>query len=281
MDETSLTAITRNPKSISRYAIGMPRFTDNAICIRDVDWSESSQVVVMLTQTHGKVRGIAKGSRRNSPSAIARFSGGINLLSQGQAVLTTKPATQLASMTEWDLQEDYYHLRTNLEAQWFAMYAADLINAMLADEDPHPGAFAALQTLLYELSSVENTAQAILQFQWILLADVGYQPELEHDAETGSTLPKAKTYSFDPKLGGLTARGSMNDKRWRVRANTVELLRSVATGQTIDAFNRETITRANRLLCTYFRALIDKQLPTMDFVLNQSLQSPSKPRSRP
>ena len=60
----------RDPKRISRYAITVPRLTDNAICIRDLDWSESSQVVVLLTEAHGKVRGLAKGSRRNSPLTL-------------------------------------------------------------------------------------------------------------------------------------------------------------------------------------------------------------------
>jgi DNA repair protein RecO (recombination protein O) len=246
----------------------MPRLTDNAICIRDLDWSESSQLVVLLTEQHGKVRGLAKGSRRNSPSAIARFSGGINLLSAGQVIVTTKPATQLASVTEWDLQDDHYHLRTNLRAQWSAMYAADLINAMLAEEDPHPGAYTAMTTLLGELAKSSDAALALLRFQWALLSDSGYRPELAQDVETGIALPKARAYSFDPKLGGLTTRNGMHDELWRVRAKTVEALRAIATNQSSGTFEQETTNRANRLLCTYFRALIDKQLPTMDFILN-------------
>ncbi|MEO1235807.1 MAG: recombination protein O N-terminal domain-containing protein, partial [Planctomycetota bacterium] len=75
----------------------MPRFKDQAICIRDVDWSETSQVVVLLTETRGKVRGWAKGSRRQSPSSIQRFSGGIELLTAGQVVATTRPSTELAA----------------------------------------------------------------------------------------------------------------------------------------------------------------------------------------
>lgn len=223
----------------------------------------------MLTESHGKVRGIAKGSRRNSPSAIARFSGGINLLSQGQAVLTTKPATQLAAMTEWDLQNDHYHLRIDLQAQWYAMYAADLANELLADEDPHPGAFAAMQTLLRELSETDQAPQALLRFQWSLLLDVGYQPELGRDVETGNALPKTRAYSFDPRLGGLTARNGMNDERWRVRANTVELLRAISAEKSIEHYQKESIKRANRLLCTYFRTVIDKPLPTMDLILKE------------
>ena len=259
----------------------MPRLTDNAICIRDLDWSESSQVVVLLTEAHGKVRGLAKGARRSSPSAIAKFSGGINLLSQGQAIITTKNATQLASVTEWDLQNDHYHLRTNLSAQWTAMYAADLCGAVLADEDPHPGAYRALQALLDTLAGPDTAAQALLRFQWALLVDIGYRLELDRDVETGDPLPSAKAYSFDPKLGGLTCRNGMHDEHWRVRANTVELLRAVALDQATDSFALDAVERANRMLCTYFRALIDKQLPTMDFILNDPLISVGKvPRAR-
>lgn len=257
----------------------MPRFTDNAICIRDLDWSESSQLVVLLTEQHGKVRGLAKGSRRNSPSAIAKFSGGINLLSQGQAIVTTK-ATQLAAVTEWDLQDDHYHLRTDLQAQWSAMYAADLTNAMLADEDPHPDTFAAMQLMLQALAVAGNAALSLLRFQWALLVDVGYRPELVQDVETSRALPKAKAYSFDPKLGGLTTRNGMHDENWRVRANTVELLRAIANKQSTESFNEEAFTRANRLLCTYFRSLIDKQLPTMDFILNDGSMTLGKTKKQ-
>lgn len=250
--------------------MAVPRFIDQAICIRDLDWSETSQLVVLLTRSHGKVRGLAKGSRRQSPSAIAKFSGGINLLNLGEVAVSTKPATQLAAITEWDLRADHYHLRKHLEAQWAAMYAADLTAALLADEDPHPGAFNALCTLLQTMANPDTVAEALLRFQWSLLVDVGYKPELHHDVESGQALAKARAYSFDPKLGGLTTRNSMNDEHWRVRANTVELLRAIANEESVSDSEKDVLMRANRLLCTYCRALIDKQLPTMEFLLNPS-----------
>ncbi len=258
----------------------MPRFTDLAICLRDLDWSETSQVVVLLTKQHGKVRGLAKGARRQSPSSIARFSGGINLLNLGQAIITTKPATQLAAITEWDLRSDYHPLRNSLHAQWSAMYAADLTSAMLADEDPHPDAFEAMTELLNALTtSANNPANkqgnipgSLLRFQWALLSDVGYRPDLDRDVETGQPLPGAKAYSFDPALGGLTVRNGLNDERWRVRRATVDLLRDASAGRPLDQHSPQAITRANRLLCTYARALLDKQLPTMKLILSDSFE---------
>lgn len=263
----------------------MPRIIDKAICLRETDWSESSQVVVLLTERFGKVRGLAKGSRRQSPSAIARFSGGINLLNLGQVVVTTKPATQLAAVTEWDLQRDHYHLRTNLSAQWSAMYAAELADAMLLEEDPHQAVFDALARFLEVSAEPKGVAIALLRYQWSVLCEAGYRPTLDRDVADGAALGPARAYSFDPRLGGLTARQGMGDERWRVRAETVDALRAIA-GEKINAnenalatkidrndndfpLDEKTIDRANRLLCTYVRALIDKELPTMRTILKK------------
>ncbi len=266
----------------------MPRFKDQAICIRDLDWSETSQVVVLLTQQHGKVRGLAKGSKRQSPSSIARFSGGIELLTAGQVIATTRPSSDLASITEWDLQQDYFPLRRHLHAQRLAMYAADVCNALLADEDAHPQTFALLQTLLDELchpvsaageplptpatpagadalTGAEARGRSLLRFQWGVLTDGGYQPELDRDVRQGGSLAARATYSFDPIAGGLTTEPGLAD--WRVRAATVKTLRAVAVDEPLTQAQPADLERANRLLCVYLRAVLDKELPTMDVLL--------------
>lgn len=254
----------------------MPRFKDQAICIRDLDWSETSQLVVLLTRDHGKVRGLAKGSRRQSPSAIAKFSGGINLLNRGEVVATTRRNTQLAAVTEWDLQDDHFPLRTDLRAQRLAMYAADLCNALLADEDAHPGTYAALGRFLQMLGRPEEAPpeRGLLSFQWAVLSDCGFRPELERDVEADSPLDKlgeASAYTFDPKLGGFTTRDGVGDTPWRVRRGTLAVLRTVAATADAEAAaapgDAAAVGRANRLLCAYARAILDQELPTMAAVL--------------
>lgn len=244
----------------------MPRLKDQAICIRHLDWSETSQVVVLLTAEHGKVRGLAKGSKRMSPSSVARFSGGLELLTLGQIVAMVRPTSELANLTEWDLQQDYHRLRTDLPRQRLGLYGADLCHAMLADHDPHPGAFAAMKRLLDELvGDVVKPQPALLRFQWDLLRDTGYAPELDADVATGETLDSAKAYTFDPRAGGLTARNGLED--WRVRHATVALLRDASRGSDLNANDHASLSRANRLLCVYARSILDKELPTMGFVL--------------
>lgn len=252
----------------------MPRIKDQAVCIRHFDWSETSQVVALLTRDHGKVRGLAKGSKRTSPGAVARFSGGIDLLTGGQIVAVVKPSTDLATLTEWDLQDPYPHLRRNLAAQRIAMYGADLANALLADHDDHPRSYAALTALLTELTDDNQHDAALLRYQWALLDDGGYRPQLDQDASTGEVLQNQATYSFNALAGGITASTSRGTKHdgpgpWAVRRETVQVLRTVADGRPdSNAAAQTTLRRANRLLCVYARSILDRQLPTMDYVLS-------------
>ncbi len=268
----------------------MPRFKDIAVCIRHLDFSESSQVVVLLTEQHGKVRGLAKGSRRLAPSSMQRFSGGIEMLTVGQIVATTRRTSELAMLTEWDLQVDLHHLRKSLRAQRLGLYAADVTHAMLEDLDPHPVTFAALRHFLENLREESTMEAALLEFQWALLVDAGYRPVLDRDVVRDSALGKAEAYTFDPHAGGFTVDAGQG--AWRVRHATLEALRKVQAGQgvpvaseseasvlgaigktngdralTLPALNEHDAGRANRLLCSYVRTILDRALPTMGVVL--------------
>ncbi|MEE9212108.1 MAG: DNA repair protein RecO [Phycisphaeraceae bacterium] len=255
----------------------MPRFKDQAICIRLIDWSETSQVVALLTEHHGKIRAIAKGAKRTSPSSVQRYSGGVELLTLGQAVGVIKQSAELANLTEWDLQQSYWHLRGDLDAQRFALYAADLVNAMLAERDAHPVVFGTLRDLLAALEEPAKRQAALLCFQWRVLEDCGYRPELDRDVIGGGGLGAERSFTFDARAGGLTAAtgtgtGAVTaETAWKVRAETVALLRAMANAtDDWSAVKSQTLKRANRLLCVYARAILDRQLPTMGYVLGES-----------
>lgn len=244
----------------------MPRFKDVAVCLRHVEFSETSQVVVLLTAEHGKVRGLAKGSRRLAPSSIQRFSGGFELLTLGQVVATSRPSSELASLTEWDLRDDVHHLRQNWRAQRLAFYAGDLTHALLADLDPHPATFGAFVALLAGLNDTNPTNQdaALLAFQWALLDDVGYRPVLDRDALDDTPLAPAEAYTFNPQAGGFTADAGTSP--WRVRRATLDALRLTRDGRSQDA-EAQAVHRANRLLAAYARELIGRELPTLAVAL--------------
>ncbi len=271
------------------------RIRDQALCLRCTDWSETSQLVTLLCKERGVVRGLAKGSKRLSPSSIAKFSGGYELLTGGEMLASIKTGEGLATLTEWNLQQTYRHFRTDLEAQKLGLYAGDMTQALLAEHDPHPEVFDALVAFFEglrvpaksedadEVPGEESRRQrmwALLEYQALLLNQAGYRPVLAQDARTGQPLSETGPVSFDPEAGGMVSGTGANETTglsargpWRMRRETLGVLKRVfgeleTTSGPLPGY--EVTVRANRLLCVYVRAILDRELATMEIVLGEA-----------
>ncbi len=243
----------------------MPAIKDEAICLRLYDWSETSQIVVLLTRDHGKHSATAKGAKRQNPSALQRFSGGVELLALGRVELIAKPSTELANLIEWDLADPHWHLRRSFGAFQAGMYAADLAHHLLTDHDPHAAVFQSLAELLKGLAQPGQEGSGLLRYQWTLCEDLGYRPILDRDAQTGQAL-NGEAAAFSPAAGGVVHATGASD-RWPISPGTLEILRHLESGGSPLGRAPASITKANRLLAAYFRAILDKHLPTMDFLM--------------
>lgn len=242
----------------------MPTVIDQAVCIRVHDWSETSQTVSLFSRTHGLIRAIAKGSKRDK----SPFSGGLEPLTRGEMVAIIKPTADLATLTAWDLQETFPALRRALSSFYSGMYLADLVRHALHERDPHPALFDHLLESLRLLGDADRDRRAVLLFQWATLVEAGYRPELNLDAATGAPLPDARTYAFCPPLGGFTTDADpprpLPGPIWRVRAETLALLRAIAADPAaVHAAAPESIDRATRLLAAHLREVLGRDLPSM------------------
>lgn len=210
----------------------MTSLNDVAICVRHWDWSETSQTVSLLTREHGIIRGLAKGSRREKGA----FSGGIELLTQGQILGISRGASTLFTLTAWDLVEPYRGLRERLVSFYAGMYLADLVNHLVLDSDPHPEAYDALRVGLDRLAGSRAVADSdrlgtVMGFQWALLGAIGTRPDLSRDVAAGGELEAGELVHFIPSMGGFSRidpDGASNG--WKVRGATLAALRQVDAG---------------------------------------------------
>lgn len=241
--------------------MSVTRVSDQAVCIRHWDFSETSQTVSLFAREHGLIRGLAKGSKQ----AKGRFSGGIGLLSRGHAQAIVKTGRDLATITEWDLVELYPALSRNLSAHYAGLYFADLIQHLFSEADPHPAMFDCLADSLAGLQTSGAVEACVLKYQWTALVEAGFQPVLDHDAQTGEVFKEGvKSVGFSAAAGGTVVDDGRGD-RWRVRRETIALLQAVAAGDAVEAAAKEpdSVGRANRLLAAYLRAILDRELTTM------------------
>ncbi|MHC4551477.1 MAG: DNA repair protein RecO [Planctomycetota bacterium] len=167
---------------------------DAAICLRAVNFSETSQVVTLLTRDHGKVAAMAKGSRR----AKSAFDGPIEVFSCGDVMFIIKDTGgKLATLTEFNQQPRFRGLHQNLQALNAALFAAELTEAFLEDHDPHPALFEKLLKFLETLQAEENQANRLawlILYQLRLLEEIGVLPEFTECVNCGTTInsPPAK-----------------------------------------------------------------------------------------
>jgi DNA repair protein RecO (recombination protein O) len=237
----------------------MPTVTDSAICIRRWDYSETSQTVSLFLRSHGIVRGMVKGAKR----VRSGFEGGIDVLTHGQVVAIIKPARDLATVTQWRMLEAFRAIREHLGANRAGLYMADLIHHMLTEHDPHPRLFDALRSALSRLGDAGQINRTLLGFEWTVLLETGFRPQLERDAETGAELPPSTaTLGFSAAAGGVVADTGGPD-RWRVRRETIDLLRAVAAGEPTDDADATRHGRAARLLAVYIRELLGTEPKSM------------------
>lgn len=250
----------------------MAAVVDEALCIRHWDWSETSQTVALFARDHGVVRALAKGSRRpKSP-----FSGGVELLTCAEVGIIARPQSDLALLTYWDLRRTFPALRRVLAAHNAGMYIADMVLQFVRDHDPHPRLYVATIASLDGMTTGESVPGALLGFQWALLVECGFKPELGVDVRTGEPLEAGGELLFHPALGGLIS-GPYTPQEvaapaWRVRIETIDLLRSLAAhGRTPQSAAPESVVRANRLLASYARHVLGYQTETMSVMFGDRL----------
>lgn len=236
---------------------------DLAVCIRAVDYSETSQIVTFFTKATGKTSAIAKGSKRPRSA----FDGPIEILSHGKIVFSDTKKETLATLTEFEAapgDAGVAGLHKNLFALNCCLFAAELLNNLTHDYDPHPELFESFLQFLWDANEKENNDRILsllIIFQLTLLKEVGLQPILSHCAncktihESRST--NHETY-FSSLANGLVCRDcevSFPDKikLSNTAANCLSNLNQVVKAK------KNTLTEIEKILIHHFTETLHRQ----------------------
>ncbi|MEL7483626.1 MAG: DNA repair protein RecO [Planctomycetota bacterium] len=231
----------------------MDPVVDEAVCLRQWDYSETSQTAVLFTRKLGIVRVLGKGTKRNDP----RFSGGLEVGTLGEAIVHPKE-TGLAILAGWDLRRTYRGTRRSLDSHYAAMFALDVPRHLLSEDEPHADAFDGLVAVLDELER-EDWRPAIAAWLWRLLDLAGYLPD---------TSAGGKAVGFSPERGGLVSADASPSAGvvWSVQPGTIAAVLSLASGVRPTGDDAE---RTARLLGWYVREIAGREPPTMEPLLGR------------
>jgi len=250
---------------------------DTAICIRAIDYSETSQIVTFFTRATGKISAIAKGSKRSKSA----FDGPIEILSFGKIVFSNSTKEKLATLTEFEPAPGgpaFTLLSGNFFALNCCLFAAELVNNLTQPYDPHPKLFDSFLQFLesveeeprsvetqHRASSIEhrNILSLLILFQLSLLKEVGLIPVLDACVNCKMSFEhrvssiEHRVY-FSSSANGLICRdceASFPDKV-RLTKNAAACLADLKHTAESD---EKTLKEIEKILISYFTGLLGRQ----------------------
>jgi len=156
----------------------VPILKTEAIILRTIDYSETSQIAWLFTRDHGRVHVLAKGARRPRSA----FEGALEPLARGELVFYRKKRSDgLEIAKEFDLLDLHRGLRRDLARIHRGLYLAELLTELSEREAVAPASFDAASAALADLSRQELSALDAILFrvELALLEDQGLGPRLD------------------------------------------------------------------------------------------------------
>ncbi len=246
---------------------------DLAICIRAVDYSETSQILTLFTRQAGKISAIAKGSKRPKSA----FDGPIEVFSHGKIVFSDSNKEKLATLTEFEQQPGFTNLAGNLFTLNCCFFATELVDKLTNDYDPHPELFDGFLRFLQDANETRDTISLLILFQLSLLKEIGLQPVLnacvncqtifEHRATpVPSGVEGSHGFYFSSSANGLICRdceASFPDKirLTNTAANCLSNLKMI-TGT-----SEKTLNEIEKILIYHFTEILGRPPKMAKYIL--------------
>ena len=167
-----------------------------AFVLRTHPFRTSSLIVTTFSHSFGKLKGIAKGVRKEGIPHSSAFEP-FTLI---ELVFYEKVRSELHLISEFTILESFEALRSNLEVLATAYYLSELVDQLTEPQDPHQPIFELLEMAFRALPSFSPTLVTRI-FELRLLSEVGLLPHLEGCLGCGERNPE-KVY-FSVRQGGL------------------------------------------------------------------------------
>ena len=174
---------------------------ERGVILRTTPLRESDLLVVLYTETHGRVSAVARGARRSQK----RFGASLSLLVLGSYQLTRPARGDLWSLDGAEVEREWLTMSADVLAVAHASYLLELVASLLPVEAPEPHALE-LICAVFDTLAAHGPSPGVLRAAEMALLDLGgHRPAIESCAACGSS-DLHEGAIFDPPRGGAVCR---------------------------------------------------------------------------
>ncbi len=211
------------------------RNEEQAFLLHSTPYRETSLIVDLFTREHGRVAAVARGAKR--PRSQLRAV----LLQFQPLTVSFSGRGELRNLVgaEWEGGS----IAPTGDALLCAFYLNELLVRLLPREDAHPRLYDGYREALAALGNGAALETSLRRFEWLLLRESGYAPDLARDA-SHQPIDAARSYRWQPAGGFVVAEPQTAAPASLVTGST---LRDLASGQFDSASTRSQakyLTRA-------------------------------------
>jgi DNA repair protein RecO (recombination protein O) len=205
---------------------GGPLYRDQGVVLRTIKLGEADRIVSFVTQSHGKVRAVAKGVRKTK----SRFGGRLEPLTH--VALLLYEGRELDIVTQAETLDHFRPVREDLDRIARATSLLEAVDQVAQEREPNPRLYQMLVGALRALAAA-NAPVLVGAFFWKLLSLEGAHPLLDQCATCARP---DQLEAFDLLEGGVLCRDCR--RGLPLSADGLDLLRRILGGALADALNQ-------------------------------------------
>jgi DNA repair protein RecO (recombination protein O) len=195
---------------------------DRAVVLRTYDYGETSLVVSFLTRSHGKVRLLAKGAKREKSS----FAGALRTGNIGEVVFYFKPDRGLQLLKEIESGSVFENAVEDLERLCIFQAGLEVVDRSVIEREADERVYDLLEGFICAVPGAADPWVALFVLYVRLLILLGVYPRISRCAACGT--PLGAGFRAIPRSGEITCDACGRDGALAVSQESAALLELMA-----------------------------------------------------
>ena len=248
--------------------VARPRtYKTEAVVLKQSPMGEADRILTFYTQDMGKVRAVAKGVRRPK----SKLTGHLEPLCH--VSISVSHGRNLDLVTEAQVIQPFKGLREDLHRISQGIYLAELVDSFSVEHSSNSSVYRLLLVALGCLETMRERDLLLPHFELHLLEHSGYRPELFRCVECRATLEPGD-HTFSAARGGIVCpdcRVASGESIVPLSLSAMKVLRFLIRDEEYARVgglkvNSKTLRDIERLLRTYIRFLVERELKSVEFM---------------
>jgi DNA repair protein RecO (recombination protein O) len=242
----------------------MPYQHTPGVCLRTIDFSETSQVLRFYTREHGKVSCIAKGAKRKKGAFLAPF----DILGVYDLIRIEKRPGTLDILTRAERLRAFPRLAADVARFSAACYAAEFTDEFVPDALVVEGLYEHLVEILERLDAGVPVPDAVFSFEARALQGLGYFPRVRECGVCRKAVTRPEAYFSVHDGGALHPECRPREERWfAVRRASLESIARFGEGEMPkEPMKRPLVEEIRQILDAFVRFHLERELKSARFV---------------